>query len=260
MRVTIMFSWRFLLIKRNVIFSLHNFSVDADPNATFPLLTYLRLIHYGNTGNFPDNFVSLTEILNFHTPQCTTFMTIWCFWSSDVILTPRYTSHRTILWLEQDPQVLSCGYLTFSVYPMKKQIVTIDTACLTWPEEIFCFKSPKIDLRNNFGKGDDTTNRDLWCSWTFESELNWFPCLFSGDCGSGWMMNRVRDGSKFFYNIHTQEYAWTRREDVIKDFSLLTKEEIQVSFPLLLLPSVVPPLPAASLSSFCQTGKDVSNR
>ncbi|XP_076443787.1 ras GTPase-activating-like protein IQGAP1 isoform X2 [Babylonia areolata] len=49
----------------------------------------------------------------------------------------------------------------------------------------------------------------------------------SGETGSGWMMNRVNDGSKFFYNVHTQEYAWTRREDVVKDFSLLTKDEIQ---------------------------------
>ncbi|KAL8562627.1 hypothetical protein ACOMHN_011199 [Nucella lapillus] len=49
----------------------------------------------------------------------------------------------------------------------------------------------------------------------------------SGETGSGWMMNRVRDGSKFFYNIHTQEYAWTRREDIAKDYSLLTKDEIQ---------------------------------
>ncbi|XP_070211492.1 ras GTPase-activating-like protein IQGAP1 isoform X2 [Littorina saxatilis] len=49
----------------------------------------------------------------------------------------------------------------------------------------------------------------------------------SGECGSGWMMNRVKDGSKFFYNINTEEYAWTRRDDVAKDFSLLTKDEIQ---------------------------------
>lgn len=49
----------------------------------------------------------------------------------------------------------------------------------------------------------------------------------SGDTGSGWMMNRVRDGTKFFYNINTQEYTWARRDDIVKDFSLLTKEEIQ---------------------------------
>lgn len=43
------------------------------------------------------------------------------------------------------------------------------------------------------------------------------------------MMNRVRDGSKFFYNVHTKEYAWARREDIVKDFSLLTRDEVQVS-------------------------------
>ena len=43
LRVTIMFLFYFLLIKRNyVIFDLHNFLVDADQNATFSLLTYLR--------------------------------------------------------------------------------------------------------------------------------------------------------------------------------------------------------------------------
>ena len=93
--------------------------------------------------------------------------------------------------------------------------------------------------------------------------VDW-TCLFgvsSGDCGSGWMMNRVRDGSKFFYNIHTQVYAWSRREDVVKDFSLLTKEEIQVSCPSPPLPSPLSPaaltqlhLPVRSLSG---TGKDV---
>lgn len=41
-------------------------------------------------------------------------------------------------------------------------------------------------------------------------------------------MNRVRDGSKFYYNTKTQEYTWARREDIVKDFSILTKEEVQV--------------------------------
>lgn len=49
----------------------------------------------------------------------------------------------------------------------------------------------------------------------------------AGECGSGWMMNRVGDGTKFFYNVHTCQYAWTRSDAIIKDFSLLTKDEIQ---------------------------------
>ncbi|XP_025077670.1 ras GTPase-activating-like protein IQGAP1 isoform X2 [Pomacea canaliculata] len=49
----------------------------------------------------------------------------------------------------------------------------------------------------------------------------------AGETGSGWMMNRVRDGSKFYYNTKTQEYTWARREDIVKDFSILTKEEVQ---------------------------------
>ncbi|XP_041369796.1 ras GTPase-activating-like protein IQGAP1 isoform X2 [Gigantopelta aegis] len=51
----------------------------------------------------------------------------------------------------------------------------------------------------------------------------------SGECGSGWMMNRLKDGSKFFFNIHTGEYLWSRQDGVIKDHALLTKEEIQNS-------------------------------
>ncbi|XP_048258787.1 ras GTPase-activating-like protein IQGAP1 isoform X2 [Haliotis rufescens] len=49
----------------------------------------------------------------------------------------------------------------------------------------------------------------------------------AGECGSGWIMNRTRDGSKFFYNISTGEYEWFRQDGVVKDHSLLTKEEIQ---------------------------------
>lgn len=52
--------------------------------------------------------------------------------------------------------------------------------------------------------------------------------VFLGDVGSGWVMNRIKDGSKFFYNVHTKEYSWTRPDDVVKDNSILTKEEIQV--------------------------------
>ena len=49
-----------------------------------------------------------------------------------------------------------------------------------------------------------------------------------GDCGSGWMMNRLRDGTKFFYNIHTHRHTWSRTDDIAKDFSLLTSDDIQV--------------------------------
>ncbi|XP_063433642.1 ras GTPase-activating-like protein IQGAP1 [Mytilus trossulus] len=51
--------------------------------------------------------------------------------------------------------------------------------------------------------------------------------LKSGSGGSGWMMNRLKDGSKFYYNKHQDTFAWARPDDVVKDHSLLTKEEIQ---------------------------------
>ncbi|XP_056022517.1 ras GTPase-activating-like protein IQGAP1 isoform X2 [Ostrea edulis] len=48
-----------------------------------------------------------------------------------------------------------------------------------------------------------------------------------GKSGSGWMMNRLKDGSKFYYNTQTKDYKWSRPEDVVKDHGLLNKEEIQ---------------------------------
>ena len=57
---------------------------------------------YTKISNFSDNFMSLNKKRNFDTLRLATFMTIWCFWSSDVIFTLSYTSFLTILWPEQD--------------------------------------------------------------------------------------------------------------------------------------------------------------
>jgi hypothetical protein len=43
------------------------------------------------------------------------------------------------------------------------------------------------------------------------------------------MMNRLKDGSKFYYNTRTKDYKWSRPDDVVKDHGLLNKEDIQVS-------------------------------
>ena len=52
----------------------------------------------------------------------------------------------------------------------------------------------------------------------------------SGDSRSGWMMNRVRDGHKFYFNANKMEYSWEKTEVMKKDYSLLTRDEIQVRF------------------------------
>ena len=54
------------------------FIFNKDQNATFSLLTYLRLTQFSYTeiGIFPDNFISLNKIHNFDTPRLATFMTI----------------------------------------------------------------------------------------------------------------------------------------------------------------------------------------
>uniref|UniRef100_A0A0B7B822 Ras GTPase-activating-like protein IQGAP1 n=1 Tax=Arion vulgaris TaxID=1028688 RepID=A0A0B7B822_9EUPU len=51
--------------------------------------------------------------------------------------------------------------------------------------------------------------------------------LKKGETGSGWTMNRLKDGTKFFYNVNTGSHAWTRGDTIIKDYSLLTREDAQ---------------------------------
>lgn len=48
-----------------------------------------------------------------------------------------------------------------------------------------------------------------------------------GESGSGWMMNRLKDGSKFYFNTNTKEYKWSRPDGVVKDHGQLNKEELQ---------------------------------
>ena len=58
--------------------------------------------------------------------------------------------------------------------------------------------------------------------------------------GSGWTMNRTREGYKYYFNVHSMEASWERTEDMKKDHSLLTKEEIQVScIPVAIVNAVV---------------------
>lgn len=54
--------------------------------------------------------------------------------------------------------------------------------------------------------------------------------FISGESGSGWMMNRLKDGSKFYFNTNTKEYKWSRPDGVVKDHGQLNKEEIQVRY------------------------------
>ena len=87
------FIFIFLIIKRNyIIFDLRNFLFDADQNAPFPILTFLRLTHFSyiEIGNFSDDFMYLNETSNFHTPREATCRTILCFWTSDINFIPRW--------------------------------------------------------------------------------------------------------------------------------------------------------------------------
>ena len=152
-----MFLLHFLLIKRNYfIFDLLNFSVDADQNATFPLLTYLRLTQfcYTEIGNFPDDVISFNEIHNFDTLIWATFMMILCFWSSDVIFKPREASFPMILRLERDMQFLSGGYFAFSWYSMKKTDSTNRHNTLFLARSNKNLKITQNPLTQNFHDGD----------------------------------------------------------------------------------------------------------
>ena len=133
------------------------FIFNKDQNATFSLLTYLRLTQFSYTekGNFPDDFIPLNEIRNFDTLILATFMTILCFWSSNIIFRLRYASFPMILWLEQNTQFLLGGFFAFCRYPMKKLTVPINTARFPWPVRIKIPKSLKIDLCKKFCDCDD---------------------------------------------------------------------------------------------------------
>ena len=67
------------------------------------------------------------------------------------------------------------------------------------------------------------------CTSTYQDELASFKArkAEAGVCGSGWMMNRLNDGFKFFFNVNTLQYAFERAYDMDKDHTLLTREEIQ---------------------------------
>ena len=67
------------------------------------------------------------------------------------------------------------------------------------------------------------------CAPTYHNDLSKFKArkAEAGVCGSGWMMNRLNDGFKFFFNINTLQYAFERSANMDKDHTLLTREEIQ---------------------------------
>ncbi|ESN91702.1 hypothetical protein HELRODRAFT_108462 [Helobdella robusta] len=49
----------------------------------------------------------------------------------------------------------------------------------------------------------------------------------AGDTGSGWMMNKLSNGSKYFFNINTMEGSWKKESNIVKDYSLLTRDDIE---------------------------------
>ena len=72
------------------------------------LKTYAIFLH--GVSIFFDNFLSLNKIHNFHTPWQATFLTMLCFWTSDIIFT---SSFQMILCQENDALFLLGGYLHF---------------------------------------------------------------------------------------------------------------------------------------------------
>jgi len=51
--------------------------------------------------------------------------------------------------------------------------------------------------------------------------------MSAGESGSGWMMNRTKEGYKFYFNIVSEDWSWERPDGVKKDHSVLSREEIQ---------------------------------
>ena len=93
--------------------NLHNLLFDTDKKAQIYHLTYLKLTQFSYTKivNFPDNFMSLNKICNYHTERKASFQIILC--------------------LEQDMQLLLGEYFAFSGHPIDiKQRVPINAAHL----------------------------------------------------------------------------------------------------------------------------------
>ena len=48
--------------------------------------------------------------------------------------------------------------------------------------------------------------------------------------GSGWMVNRICDGFDVYFNVDTMQLAWQLPESEMLDPSLLTHDDIQVIY------------------------------
>ena len=156
-------------MRNYIIFSLRNFLFDTDQNATVSLLAYLRLIQLSCTPIFSGNcalkkcFIIITmmilyllhEVCNSDTVRCNfdaLMQLSWWFYVSEWVMPFLHWDKqisRHFFCLEQNMQFLSGGYSAFSRYPINKQTVPIDTACLPWSEIAKPQKSPKIDWHKN---------------------------------------------------------------------------------------------------------------
>ena len=133
-------------------------------------LSWLTQFSYTQTGNFPNDFIPLNEICKSDTPKLATFMTILCFWLSDVIFTPRFARFLTNLWLEKDMQFLSEN-LAFSGYPWKKGQYQPTQHAFLLQKQQTSENRKKIDLRKNsantcnFFSGGSVVKHWLTESW-----------------------------------------------------------------------------------------------
>ena len=120
MRV-IMFLLHILMLRRDyIIFNLCNILFDADQNAQFSLLTYLRLMQFSYTkiGNFPDDFMFLNEWLHFYT-EISKF-------PEDFMSLTRHTIF--IKWIF----CIFCVLYKNKKQQQQKHKVPIHTACIPW--------------------------------------------------------------------------------------------------------------------------------
>nr|KAI8756299.1 ras GTPase-activating-like protein IQGAP1 isoform X2 [Biomphalaria glabrata] len=125
-----------------------------------------------------------------------------------------------VLWLDEIQSCVDKGNSnTLEGLRVSQGVAAVNKALQDGDNLLAALTSPELNIHSVTGECIDGYQQALLEAVEKSSQ--------QGETGSGWMMNRVRDGSKFFYNVHTGQHAWTRGDTIIKDYSLLTREELQ---------------------------------
>ncbi|RUS77832.1 hypothetical protein EGW08_014406 [Elysia chlorotica] len=126
------------------------------------------------------------------------------------------------LWLEEIQACVDKGNSnTQEGFKISTSVAAVNEALASGDQELLLSALCASDLNLHSVTGDCIVGYQAALAEAVQESSS------QGETGSGWMMNRLKDNTKFFYNINTKQHAWTRGDSVIKDYSLLTRDEIQ---------------------------------